>query len=254
MKYKYGLALGGGGSKGFAHLGVIDVLESVGFKPDIIAGTSIGSIVGALYSRGFTTKQMNAMRENINLFKILKFNKSFRGVSSSQGLRDILNPLLGGVKFKDLEIKFIAVACDLKTGEEIILEDGSVIDALCASTAIPGIFQPVMLNEKLLADGGLVTMTPVNILRQKGAKKIVSSSLRNINPKMNLNTVDGVLIQSYNIMSDRLSDFQIKHADVAIKVPTQGLSPLNFSKSEETYKLGYDTAKKYKKQIEKLLK
>ena len=160
------LALGGGGVKGLAHIGVLKVLEKEGFKIDAIAGTSAGGIVGALYASGCSLNEIEKIVErqkSHNFFSRFSFDgPSLLGV---QGLFQILTDSLGDCRFEDLSIPFACTAVDLNNSEEIILAHGNVIDAILATIAIPGIFPPRHLNNYLLVDGGVMDPVPVSLAR-----------------------------------------------------------------------------------------
>lgn len=251
---KYGLALGGGGARGFAHLGVLKVLEEAGFKPDIISGTSAGAIVGALYAKGLSSLEIFELRDDFNFFKVMHPDYPFDGLSSCEGLMNALNPLLKGVSFRDLRIKFLAVATNLRTGREEALSKGSVIDAVCASCSYPGIFNPFRAGRKLLVDGGIVSPAPVNVLKRLGVKRIVSVSLENLKLEVgNLNLLN-LMSRMVDISVRELMDLQELNADIALRVPAQECNTVSTGKAGELFRLGERTARKFLPEIKKLLK
>jgi len=251
---KFGLALGGGGARGVAHLGVIKGLEEAGFKPDVIAGTSIGSIAGALYARGFSPDEMFAISSNFNMLRVFRPDMPLDGLSSMKGLSNSLAPYIGGLDFSELGIKFLAVATSLINGNEVVLDKGSVVDAVCASCCVPGFFNPIKRGSDLLVDGGLVSPTPVNALKRLGVEKIVSVSLghmRTVGKRLNM---PGILGRSYEIMEDQLSNLQALNADVAIRVNTGDFSTFSLKKNKELYDLGLKAARSKVAEIKNLLK
>ncbi|NQS92213.1 MAG: patatin-like phospholipase family protein [Chloroflexi bacterium] len=158
------LALGGGGSKGYSHLGVIRSLESRGFKIRGIAGTSAGGMAGAIYAAGYSIAEILEKISDIRQEDIYVFGRG-PGLLGTKGLEQVLHRFLGGKTFSDLEIPFAVTAVDLKAMTEVVLQEGNVLDAVLATTAIPGIFPPRVLNELLLVDGVVLNPIPVAIAR-----------------------------------------------------------------------------------------
>jgi len=163
---KLTLALGGGGMKGFAHIGVISQLEKEGYKIEAIAGTSAGGIVGALYALGFTPGDMETFSKNLKYSELFSRNSgdppSLLGLG---GLYKQLDKVVGNSNFKDLAIPFAASAVDIKSGRELILNSGKLVDAIKATTAIPGIFPSVKIGACYLVDGGILDPIPVAVAR-----------------------------------------------------------------------------------------
>ena len=156
------LALGGGGTKGFAHIGVIRQLERLGFQIEAIAGTSAGGIVGALYAYGFSLDEIIAFSRKMKYDDI--FNRSHNDAPSLLGLGGLykqIESLLGETKIEELKLKFAAISVDTITGKEIIFDCGSVVDAVKATSAVPGIFPSLRINELNLVDGGVLDPVPV---------------------------------------------------------------------------------------------
>ena len=184
---KFGLALGSGSARGMAHIGVIQVLEAYHIPIDMIAGTSIGSVVGSVYATGASVKQMKESA------LAMKHKKSFAlfdptiprsGLIRGNRAEEILNSIaLKDKTFDDLKIPFSAVATDIKTGAKVILNQGSVIKAVRASISIPGIFTPVKYQDYYLVDGGVVDPVPVDVAEKMGADIIIAVSLTQKPPK-----------------------------------------------------------------------
>lgn len=171
---KIGLALSGGAARGIGHIGVIKAFEEMGVEFDVIAGTSAGSFVGALYAYGWDSAKMIEALGTLKTKDIRKSNW-FILPSSTDTLIDTIDKLMGGQKvFSDLPKRFVAVATNLKTGKEVRIESGSVSKAIASSCAVPGAFKPVSWDEKLLCDGGLVNSVPVNVCRELGADYVIA--------------------------------------------------------------------------------
>ncbi|MDA7945873.1 MAG: patatin-like phospholipase family protein [Hyphomicrobiaceae bacterium] len=179
MKPKIGIALGGGAARGWSHIGVLKVLEQAGFEPDIIVGTSIGSVVGGCYVSGKLDEleQFACGLTPRRIFGFLDFNFAGSGLISGQRLAEQLGSHLDEVLIESLPKKFVAVATELKTGHEIWLSKGPLVPAMHASYALPGIFRPVNINNRWLIDGALVNPIPVSVCRALGAQIVIAVNL-----------------------------------------------------------------------------
>jgi len=176
---KIGLALGGGSARGWAHIGVLRALNAEGIYPDIIAGTSIGAVVGGCYVAGELGALELFAREltRRKVLGFLDFNFSGSGLINGQRLCDILDRQLKGIAIEAMEKRFVAVATEIGTGHEIWLSSGRLVDAMRASYALPGIFRPVAINGRWLFDGALVNPIPVSVCRALGARYVIAVSL-----------------------------------------------------------------------------
>ncbi|MFM7083680.1 MAG: patatin-like phospholipase family protein [Hyphomicrobium sp.] len=176
---KIGLALGGGAARGWAHIGVLRALLAKGIKPDIIAGTSIGAVVGACH----LAQKLDALEDfarNLTkrrVFGYLDFNLAGTGLITGQKLCDKLQHHLENTNIEDLPHRFTAVATEIGTGHEVWLSRGSLVDAIRASYALPGIFKPVKINDRWLFDGALVNPIPVSVCRALGARYVIAVNL-----------------------------------------------------------------------------
>ncbi len=175
---KVGIALGGGGARGFAHIGVLRVLESAQVPIDLIAGTSAGAIVGALYAAGKTPDDIQAVARRLRLRHWMERDRTGMGLFSTAGFRQIIESEIGGGKrIEELAKRFVAVAVDLEAHREAVFDTGFVADAVCASAAFPGIFAPVKIGERLLIDGGALNPVPFDVLRPRGADVVIAIDL-----------------------------------------------------------------------------
>lgn len=171
---KLGLVLSGGAGRGIGHIGVVKAFEDMGISFDIVVGTSAGSVVGALYAYGYTSANMQEALNNIKLSDI-RGSKKFFLPSSTSALEETINRIMGGSKvFSDLKKPFIAIATNLKTGKEVRLGSGSVARAVASSCAVPGYFKPVIWEDKMLVDGGLVNSVPIDVAKELGADYVVA--------------------------------------------------------------------------------
>ncbi|MGL4396732.1 MAG: patatin-like phospholipase family protein [Hyphomicrobium sp.] len=176
---KIGLALGGGAARGWAHIGVLQALTAAGIKPDIIAGTSIGAVVGGCYAAGHLDELEGFSRELTprRVFGYLDFNLAGNGLISGQRLCERLDRHLGERMIEDLDTRFTAVATEIGTGHEHWLSRGKLVDAVRASYALPGIFKPVRVGGRWLFDGALVNPIPVSVCRALGARYVIAVNL-----------------------------------------------------------------------------
>lgn len=176
---KIGLALGGGVARGWAHIGVIRALHKAGIKPDIIAGTSIGAVVGGCYAAGHLDEIEDFARSltRRRVFGFLDFNLSGTGLINGQRLCDQLDRHMGHRNIEDFDRRFTAVATEIGTGHEVWLSRGRVVDAVRASYALPGIFKPVKIDGRWLFDGALVNPIPVSVCRALGARYVIAVNL-----------------------------------------------------------------------------
>lgn len=176
---KIGLALGGGAARGWAHIGVIKALAEAGIEPDVIAGTSIGAVVGGCYVAGKFDELEEFARSMTprRMFGYFDWNLSGSGLINGQRLSDALETQLGEQSIEELDRPFIAVATEIGSGHEIWLRRGRLVDAIRASYAIPGIFKPVRVKSRWLFDGALVNPIPVSVCRALGAQYVIAVNL-----------------------------------------------------------------------------
>ncbi|MCG8503963.1 MAG: patatin-like phospholipase family protein [Sphingomonadales bacterium] len=176
---KIGLALGSGVARGWAHIGVLRAMEEAGVRPDVVAGTSIGAVVGGAY----VTDAMDAVEDwarslsKVNFFRYLDFRILGGGLFGGKKLADLMTTSFGDVTFEELETPFTAIGCELITGHEIWLNEGPIVPAIHASFALPGVFDPVDYHGRWLVDGALVNPVPVSVCRALGAELVIAVNL-----------------------------------------------------------------------------
>jgi len=179
-RIKIGLALGSGGLKGLAHIGVIKILEENNIPIDFISGSSIGAMVGGFYASGLSIKEIEKIALSTNwrqVFSILFDPYLKQGLISGEKIKIFIENYINGKKFEDCKIPFAAVATDLKTGDIVVLNKGEMSEAIRASISIPLIFKPVEINGKILSDGGLSVPVPVKIVKNMGADIVIAVNL-----------------------------------------------------------------------------
>jgi NTE family protein len=220
-KIRIGLALGGGAARGFAHIGVIKALEAQGIYPEIVVGTSAGSVVGALYAAGNDgfglQKQAMEMDEaSISDWALPLFSKS-SGVLKGEALQTYVNKAVKNTPMEKLKLKFGAVATDLNSGQPILFQRGNTGQAVRASSSVPSVFQPVRIGDRSYVDGGLVAPVPVRFAREMGADFIIAVNISTqADVQAAVSSVE-VLLQTFAIMGQRLNHYELKDADVVIQ-------------------------------------
>lgn len=179
---KLGLALGGGGARGAAHIGVLAELAELGIRPSLITGTSVGGLVGALLAAEFTPAEMLEFFQQINVGSIYALPGGSPSISSNSKLEKLLRNMLEDRTFADLKIPLAVVTTDLVTRKEVVLDEGDVVTAVLATTALPILFPPVKVGELQLIDGGLINNLPFDVARARGASYVIAVSLSNTAP------------------------------------------------------------------------
>jgi len=218
---RIGLALGGGAARGFAHIGVIKALEAQGIVPDLVVGTSAGSVVGAMYAagnNGFALQKMALEMDEaaISDWSVPLFAKS-TGVLKGEALQQYVNRTLGNAPIEKLKIPFGAVATDLNTGAPILFRRGNTGIAVRASSAVPGVFQPVRVGDHSYVDGGLVSPVPVRFAHEMGADFVIAVNISaQPDAQPSSSSVD-VVLQTFAIMGQSINQYELKEADVVIQ-------------------------------------
>jgi NTE family protein len=218
---KIALVLGGGAARGFAHIGVIKALESQGIVPDMVLGTSAGSVVGALYAagnNGFALQKLALDMDEaaISDWSVPFFAKS-SGVLKGDALQNYVNKAVHNMPIEKLKIPFGAVATDLNSGAPVLFQRGNTGLAVRASSAVPSIFQPVKIGDRTYVDGGLVAPVPVHFARDMGADFIIAVNI-SVQPDVQLASSSfDVLLQTFAIMGQSINQFELKDADIVIR-------------------------------------
>lgn len=218
---KIGLALGGGAARGFAHIGVIKALEAQGIVPDIVVGTSAGSLVGALYAAGNNGFALHKMalemdEATISDWSVPLFAKA-TGVLKGEALQNYVNKAVGNQPIEKLKIPFGAVATDLHNGQPILFRRGNTGAAVRASSAVPGVFQPVKVGERSYVDGGLVSPVPVRFAREMGADFVIAVNISSQPDAQPASSTLDVLLQTFAIMGQSINYYELREADVVLQ-------------------------------------
>ena len=229
-KIRIGLALGGGAARGFAHIGVIKALESQGIMADIVVGTSAGSVVGAMYAAGNSGFSLQKMALDMDEAAIsdwaLPLFAKTSGVLKGEALQRYVNLAVHNLPIEKLKIPFGAVATDLQSGKPILFQRGNTGMAVRASSAVPGVFQPVQIGTHTYVDGGLVAPVPVRFARDMGADFVIAVNISTQTDAQAAISSLEVLMQTFSIMGQRINQFELKEADIVIQ-PSLGAMKSN---------------------------
>lgn len=246
---KIGLALGGGAARGLAHIGVLELLEKEGIPIDYIAGTSAGSLVGSLYAQGKSSREIREMAIEMSAVeKALLWDPTIElsGIFAGKRITKLLSSVIGNVKFKELKIPFSCVAVDIISGEEVVLKEGSVVEAVRASISIPIVFTVAKKDGRYLVDGGLLNPVPVDVAREMGADFVIAVNVlpligkknqvrkKKTGKKEHKPGIFHVALNTIEIANSHFVEESLRTADFIIEPDTTKISPADFWTAEET--------------------
>jgi NTE family protein len=260
---KIGLALGGGAARGLAHIGVLEVLEKEGIPIDMIAGTSAGAAIGALYAQGKDASQIKDLALSTGwkqLVSLVDLALPRSGFIEGTRIKNLLRSIMGDIEFSDLRIPLACVATDIRSGEEVIINDGSVLEGVRASISIPVIFTAVKRQDRYLVDGGLVNPVPVSVVKEMGADFIIAA---NVIPDMGDRTqraqgfkqpnIFNVMLQSIYIATYSLVRSSLEGADIVIEPQLTHIGYGDFHRIRDCISQGELAAQELIHQIKKQL-
>ncbi len=239
---RIGLALGGGAARGFAHIGVIQVLEEHGIKPSLVVGTSAGSLVAALYASGLDGTQLARLALEMDEGAITDWAFPGRGVIRGEALARWVREHTRGRTIERMPLALGIVAADLDTGRAVLFRRGDPGTAVRASSAVPAVFQPVKIGEREYVDGGLVAPVPVRHAREMGAELVIAVDIAT--PPDGHPTGDPVrlLLQTFNIMGATISRFELREADVVLRPALVGVGSADFAARQRAIAAGREAA------------
>lgn len=250
---KVGLALGSGGARGFAHLGVIKVLKEEGIPIQLIAGSSMGALVGSFYGAGIEMERLYKLSTAFKRKYFLDFTVPKMGFITGKKVKDFIKVFTHGKNIEELSIPMGIVATDLLTGEKVVFKTGSVASAVRASISIPGIFVPEKYNGRLLIDGGVSDRVPVSVAKEMGADIVVAVDVARIKRNEEINSIYDVIMQSIDIMQNEIVKNREIAADIMIRPPVEQYSSRAFTNIDEIIAIGEEEAKKYIEQIKTMI-
>ena len=250
-----GLALGGGFARGFAHLGVLKVLEQHHIRVSQIAGSSVGSILGAAYASGTPLERIIAACRTVRFRDIARWRVSRLGLASNQRLGALIERVFGSRQFEDLQIPLAVVATDLCSGEPVVFTQGNLVDAIRASCAFPGLFEPVEIGTRCLADGGLVAQVPTEAARGIGAQTVIGVSVGSEDGRRGVPTnIFQVVSRAVGAAQKHQLELWERQADLVLRPDVQSLAWDDFARADEAMEAGATAARRALPRIEKLLK
>ena len=252
---KLGLALGGGAARGFAHIGVLQVLEEEGIKPSLVVGTSAGSVVASFYASGKTGQQLQWLADTMDETQFTDWANPFsgRGILRGEALGKYINSQLNGMKIEDMKLPLGIVATDLRTGDGILFRRGDVATAVRASSAVPSVFEPVQIAGKDYVDGGLVSPVPVRYARQMGADLVLAVDISSRPEDAKTSDMLKVLLQTFSIMGKSISQLELAQADVVVRPALPDIGSTEFSARKKSIEAGRAAMKQAMPQLRALL-
>ena len=239
---RIGLALGGGAARGFAHIGVIQVLEENGIAVDLVAGTSAGSLVAALYASGKGGATLAQLADGMDETAFADWSYPGRGLLRGEALARYVREQTGGRAIEQMRLPLGIVATDLDSGQAILFQRGDAGMAVRASSAVPAVFQPVKIGAREYVDGGLVSPVPVRFARQMGAELIIAVDISAAPEGNPTGDPMRMLLQTFAIMGRSINSFELREADVVLRPKLAGVSSADFASRKHSIQAGRDAA------------
>ena len=250
-----GLALGGGAARGFAHVGVIQVLEEAGIQPDLVVGTSAGSLVAAMYASGKNSTQLRRVAETMEEAEITDWMMPIlnRGALRGEALARYVNTQVGNRLIEQMKMPLGIVATDLHSGEPVLFRRGNTGSAVRASSAVPAVFQPVKIGSREYVDGGLVSPVPVRQAREMGANVVIAVDISTDPEGSPASDTFQILMQTFNIMGKSLNTVLLKDADVVVKPALMGVKSADFAARRKSIEAGREAMLKALPRLKEVL-
>ncbi|MFZ3588040.1 patatin-like phospholipase family protein [Bacillus sp. DJP31] len=239
---KIGLALGSGGARGFAHLGVLKVLKEHDIPIDLIAGSSMGALVASFFAAGHDMDRLYKLAVAFKRKYYLDFTVPKMGFIAGNRVKELVKVFTHGKNIEDLELPIAIVATDIIRGEKVVFKEGPISDAVRASISIPGIFVPERMNGRLLVDGGVIDRIPVSVVREMGADIIIAVDVSHVKINEEITSIFDVILQSIDIMQDELVKNREIESDIMIRPHVENFSSRAFTNIEEIIKVGEEEA------------
>ncbi|MBM7692382.1 NTE family protein [Peribacillus deserti] len=243
-KPKVGLALGSGGARGFAHLGVLKVLKEEGIPVHMMAGSSMGALVGCFYASGQDLERLYKLSAAFKRKFFLDFTVPKMGLISGKKIKDFIRIFTYGKNLEDLNIPVSVVATDINTGEKVIFTKGPIAEAVRASISIPGIFVPEKIGSRLLVDGGVVDRIPVSVVREMGADIVIGVEVAHVKQNFEIQSIYDVIMQSLDILQMELVMHREFASDIMLRPRVEQFSSRAFTNIEEMISIGEEEARK----------
>ncbi|GIN19050.1 MAG TPA: esterase [Bacillus bacterium] len=235
---KIGLALGSGGARGFAHLGVLKTLKEHSIPVDMIAGSSMGALIGCFYAFGHDIGQLIKLSKAFKRQYYIDFTVPKMGFIAGNRVKNLIRLFMQGKKLEDLDIPVAVIATDLQTGEKVVFKTGPIPEVVRASISIPGVFVPEKVNGKLMVDGGVADRVPVSTVKEMGANIVIGVDVSRVNRRAEILTVYDVIMQSIDILQMEITAAREVESDIMILPPVEHVSAKAFKNIEEIIKIG----------------
>ena len=236
------LALGGGAARGFAHIGVIQVLEENGIRPDFVVGTSAGSLVATLYASGKSGVELGTLAESMDESAFTDWTFPGRGLIRGEGLARYVREQTGGRHIEQMRIPLGIVATDLDSGQGILFQAGDAGVAVRASSAVPAVFQPVRIGAREYVDGGLVAPVPVRYARQMGAELVIAVDISAAPDGAATGDALRMLLQTFAIMGRSINSFELREADIVLRPKLASVGGADFGARKRSIQAGREAA------------
>ncbi|HBK67998.1 MAG TPA: esterase [Firmicutes bacterium] len=246
-------ALGGGGARGFAHLGVLKVLKEENIPVDALSGTSMGAVMAVLFAAGTDLKYLSALATSISWEKFVDLRFPRYGLVEGKRIIPLIRLLTKGKKLEELEIPVRVIATDLLTGEEIVFDQGEIETAVRASISIPGIFTPLPYENRILVDGGVVAGVPVAAAAEMGMDLVIAINVAGELDSEAPRSVFDILYRTFEIMSKRLDGIQTEKADLVLSPEVGKVGTVQFYRAEECIEKGEIAAREALPEIKRVL-
>ena len=250
---KIGLALGSGGARGLAHIGVIKVLEEEGIPIHMIAGSSMGALVGTFYAAGHNVEYLIKISQAFRRKYFLDFTLPKLGLISGNKIKEFIRIFTHNKNIEDLKLPVAIIATDVHTGEKVVFRKGPIAERLRASISIPGIFVPETVEGRMLFDGGVSDRVPVSVVREMGADIVIAVDVAGLKTNATISTIYDVIFQSIDIMQKELVTSRELQADVMIRPDVEMYNAYSFAQASEIIEKGEVEARKALDRIRKVI-
>lgn len=254
LRTKVGLALGSGGARGLAHIGVLKVFQEENIPVDLLAGSSMGSLVGVLYANRLPLDMVEQLAIHLKRNRWLDLTFPKRGLVMGERVRELIRLLTHGKTIEALSIPVAVVATDLGRGERVVFRSGPADLAVRASISIPGIFEPVEWEGRTLVDGGVIDRIPVSVCREMGADVVIAVDVVPDRTQVQMKTIFDVITQTLGVMEREVMNARAVDADLLIRPDLSDISPTAFTQVDECIRRGEEVAREQLDQIRQLIR
>lgn len=253
MRPKVALALGSGGARGFAHIGVIKVLRDEGIPIDMIAGSSIGALVGSIYCSNLDIERMYQLSKYFNQKYYMDVVVPKMGFVAGKRIKEFMKMITYGKNIEELKVPLAIVATDILAGEKVVFTEGDIASAVRASISVPGIFVPEKIDGKLLVDGGVIDRIPISVAKEMGADIVIGVDVSAIQKNQPIQSIYDVIMQSIDILQYEAVKNRELASDIMLRPDVAQFDSKSFTNLEEIIKVGEEEARKHIDEIKLLV-